>query len=322
MAKTLTINIPAPGVRTTFATRARRRAGLGAFVGEPAKPPLPAANVFAGRGLGAFYGHPATGPANSFAPLARGMRSYYGHPATGPANFFAPLARGMRAFFARTPQPPLPAAGPLGRGVASFFTRPVRVPLPAGNVFAAYGGHNCATCTKRCFKRRGMGQGSDLDLGYDPSALLTTGGSDNPYGAQSIYGLSTPGAAPTYDVGIAQEPTVSPLTLPPGTGTGYSPSTNPSLDAYNQALTNAQASNPALLNPNTLATLSNAAAVATPAQLATATAALNQSSTTSLSTWLASSTLISGYPNTTVLLGAGAIGVLLLALMQARKGRR
>ncbi len=84
MAKTLTINIPAPGVRTTFATRARRRAGMGAFVGAPARPPLPAANVFAGRGLGAFYGHPATGPANFFAPLARGLRSYYASPPRRP----------------------------------------------------------------------------------------------------------------------------------------------------------------------------------------------------------------------------------------------
>ena len=181
MAKTLTINIPAPGVRTTFATRARRRAGIGGFMGAPVQPPLPAANVFAGRGLGAFYGHPATGPANFFAPLARGLRSYYGKPATPPANFFAPLARGMKSFFARTPQPPLPASSPLGRGIASFYTRPVRVPLPAANVFV---GHDCSTCTKRCFKRRGMGDLPGINYawnaaGVDPGTAPTVMSVDN-----------------------------------------------------------------------------------------------------------------------------------------------
>lgn len=273
-----TITVTVPtGKANNFMHRAKVRAGLGGLLLR-SKVPLPGPDVF--KGLGALF-------SRAVAPLP------------GP-NVFP------------------------SRGVGAFFVQAPKTIFPGPNVFQKFMGgrpspnRNPLACPCQMLKkRRGMGQDPNLDLGYDPSALLTVGGSENPYGAQSIYGLSPSAGAPTYDVGITQEPSVSPLSLSPGVGTVYSPSTNPSLDAYNQALTNAQAQNAALNNPNTLAALSNAAAAATPAQLTQAAAALTPASTSSLSTYLGQSTIVTGYTNGMVLAGAAVLGVLGVSLIKS-----
>jgi hypothetical protein len=152
-------------------------------------------------------------------------------------------------------------------------------------------------------------------LGYAPSG-----------GSFTVAGLPEGGAASTVsvpsDIGSdLYSPTPAPAASVPTVI--YQPSTNPSLDAYNQALTNAAASNPSLLNPQTLASLSQAAAVATPQQLQTAAQTLaTPSFTQQISTWLSSSTLIAGVANSTVALGSGAVVVLLAALSSRKKGRK
>jgi hypothetical protein len=87
-------------------------------------------------------------------------------------------------------------------------------------------------------------------------------------------------------------------------------SSNPSLDAFNQALTNAQATNP------TLDAASVLLAVATPAQLQQATAALQGSSTS----WFSQETIIPGISNGAALVGTVTFTLVLYAVLRATKG--
>jgi hypothetical protein len=267
----------------TFASRARRKAGMGSFFATVPTPPLPAQGVFS-RGLSAYFSKPGgpLPPSGIFSRVAVGMNSFMSDPVNRPLpapSVFAPIARGMRSFFSRPQQTP---------------------PLPAPSVFAPLASpHDCGSCRKRCFRRRGMGQAELMDL--TPTSLGDT--LVFPSSPASSISTSTP-----------------PFTL--------NPSSNPALDAYNQALTNAMANNPALASSSNLSKWGPAAAVASPAQLQSATNALNASATTGpgltqqISAWLGASTLINGVPNSTVAFGGAAAVVLLGVLASKKKGRR
>ena len=171
--------------------------------------------------------------------------------------------------------------------------------------------------------------------GYDPAqASLLPGFSSVPLDdqafADSIWNnnIAAGGPAPTYSV-----PSDLGTTLAPQGGAVVSgASSNPALDAYNQALTNAQAANSALSNPSTLAKLSTAAGAATPAQLTAAASQLTPASTTAaaatpgiaaqITNWLAESTVISGVSNSTVAFGGAAALVLVSLLASKKKGKR
>jgi hypothetical protein len=285
----------------TFAHHAKVKAGLTGLVLR-SKAPLPGPDLF--KGLGSLFG-------KGSAPLP------------GP-NVFPAQARGMGAF--------------------CINANPV---LPGPNVFQRFFGGKpfpgaaCTRCSKPC-KKRGMGDDTSLMLAPDNASSLDLGNGN----ISDLFGIGLPSSAlapaqqapllSTSDIfgstlAPAQAVTASPIIFTssgsgwqPG-GSSYAASTNPSLDAYNQALTNAQANNPALNVPSNLAALSQAAGAASPAQLQQAAKALNAQAAPSgqtFSQFLNSSTLITGYANSTVLLGGGALGVLAVALMNARKGKR
>jgi hypothetical protein len=294
---TLTFNIPR-GTQT-FAARARRKAGMGAFFAKVPTPPLPANGAFS-RGLSSYFSRPGGSlpPPGIFSQVAVGMNSFFSDPINRPLpapGVFAPLARGMRSFFMRPAQAP---------------------PLPAPSVFAGYASaHDCQTCRKRCFRRRGMGQDNGAPTFSVPSDLGNLSFQLN----ETAPTVSVPSDLGTSLI-LPSTPTTSPFTL--------SPSSNPSLDAYNQALSNAAATNPALTSVSNLAKMGSAVAAATPAQLQTATAALNAqaaaspSFTQTITNWLAASTVISGVSNSTVAFGGAAAIVLLAALASKKKGKR
>lgn len=333
-----TVTVRIPNGRQTFATRARKRAGMGSFFARVPTPPLPAGGGIP-RGMSSYFSNPngPLPPNQIFGPLARGIGAYFSKPGgpLPPNQVFGPLARGMGSFFSGGTNPPLPARGvfaPFSRGLRSFFIKPTQQPpLPAPSVFAGYANPSkCMTCKKRCFRRKGMGQDNGINyaynlLGVDPG-IAPTVSVPNDLGLD----LGSNDIAPTYDVpsdlGTSLVPQGGPVTSP-STFTATT-STNPSLDAYNQALTNAAATNPALTNPNTLGTMSAAVGTATPAQLASATTALNAmaastpSLTQQISNWLAGSTVISGVSNSTVAFGGAAAIVLLSALASKKKGKR
>jgi hypothetical protein len=292
-------------VPVTFAHRSRR-AGLSSFFIN-ANAPLPVRGGFP-RGLGAIqcpYPSPYVPP-----PPPQKKKGIFG----------------LGSFFIK-PQspPPLPASGVVfSRGMASFFICPPKKPvLPAASVFAGLG-RNCSSCKRPC-SHRGMGQMWDGNPYYQDE----TGAYGSPLPPDE-QNLPYP-TAPTYPVSLDQStlynqtPTVTVPTSGPAGSAVIPPSTNPSLDAFNQALTNAQATNPSLSSASVLSSLGASLATATPAQLTQATAALNASSSsviTQVSNWLAESTLLTGYKNSTVVLGgAGAIAVLAF-LTSSKKGRR
>ena len=141
-------------------------------------------------------------------------------------------------------------------------------------------------------------------------------------------GLSTP--APTFSY---SDPTLSSLTLAPAPtplptlslqpgGSSLLPTTsNPSLDAFNQALTNAQAVNPALTTASVLASMGTSLATATPAQLRkhqhAKCASIAQPEQLAFRQHD-----FAGLHNGTVLFGGAGIAVLLSALLAAKKGKR
>ena len=281
---------------SNFASRARRRSGLRAFC-VTGNPPLPGPNVFAGL----------AGCNGCASPCGMGSIPAVVTPTVmpSPSNFgmLAPRARGVGAFRSSVPRPPLPAGNvfiPFLRGLGAFMGRAPRSVFPGVNVFKGL--------SKFPSRRRGMGDSSDFAVdwvGTSAAPIQTVDVSD-----------------PLLSQGITVSPTPTPIssggwqvggdTLPTSTS-------NPSLDAFNQALTNAQANNPALLNPTTLASLSQAVAAASPASLQQATTALSatpsttSSILTSLSTWVSSNMGL-------LLLGGG--GILALTLIAGKKGRR
>jgi hypothetical protein len=291
----LTFKIPIG--RQTFAARARRKTGMGSFFARVPTPPLPASGAFS-HGLSSYFARPGgpLPPPGIFSRIAVGMNSFVSDPVnrTLPApGVFAPLARGMRSFFARPAQAP---------------------PLPAPSVFAPYATqHNCSTCRKRCFRRRGLGQADTFSMPSDLGDLETDQAPTVSVASDLGNTLFLPAAA-----------SVSTSTPPFVVG----PSTNPSLDAYNQALTNAAANNPSLLNPLVLSSLGSAAGAASRAQLqaAATTLANTPASTTAsftqqITNWLAGSTVISGVSNSTVAFGGAAAVVLLAVAGSKKKGK-
>ena len=296
---TVTIKIPRT---SSFANRAKVRAGLGGLILRSGVA-LPGGNIF--KGLGALFGRgeaPLPGP--SVFPRSRGIGDLYSRgsaPLPGP-NVFS-QARGMGAFFVRTPRPVLP--GP------NIFQKYL-----GGKPFPRRGcPKSCSHCANTCGKR---GMGDDSEDVYAAAADPSDPGYAQ--AQQILSALPTSGAdlynAPS-DLGSSLVFSPSPAPATASTPLTSASSSNPSLDAYNQALTNALG-NSAPLSTTALQTLSNAAAVATPTQLAQATTALTPT-TSSLSTYLGSSTILTGYTNGEVLAGAGLLGVGVLAFVSARK---
>ncbi len=281
---------------SNFASRARRRSGLRAFC-VTGNPPLPGPNVFAGL----------AGCNGCASPCGMGSIPAVVTPTVmpSPSNFgmLAPRARGVGAFRSSVPRPPLPAGNvfiPFLRGLGAFMGRAPRSVFPGVNVFKGL--------SKFPSRRRGMGDSSDFAVDWvgTSAAPIQTVDVSDPLLSQGITVSPTP--TPIYSGGWQ----AGGDTLPTYTS-------NPSLDAFNQALTNAQANNPSLLNPTTLASLSQAVAAASPASLQQATTALSatpsttSSILTSLSTWVSSNMGL-------LLLGGG--GILALTLIAGKKGRR
>ena len=268
-----------------FANRARRRAGLGAILTtQPVV--FPGADVFVSRGVGSFLTQ-----ANVALP---------------GADMFT--RRGLGSFPRRK------------RGVGAFLTS-ARVVLPGGNEFSKYANaRNCATCAHPC-GRRGMGQ--DGDVAPFGTSLESSVGTDIPSGI--LYD-------PTSDIGTTlTAPTIAPNIYTSATGgtTDFSligtqvpnaPSTNPNLDALNQALTN-QAAGGTQLTSAQIASLAASAgvsaatvakALASPTVQATTAGSLS-SLGTSLSSWIAAN------PGALML---GGVGLFALVLISNGKKRR
>jgi hypothetical protein len=283
------IKIPLSSSPVNFARRARMKAGLGAFTVSASSPGFPGPNLFARcRGLGEFS-VPASAP---------------GFP--GP-NLFAQFAR--------------PAEG-------------------------------CGSCTRRCFRRRGLGQ-DVYGGGYDPSNPVLSAG----------FHLD-----PNYQV--MQSNSIDPLAFPQLSSAAYAPIqtlsiTNPEMEAadaslapqavpYNPNLSSTQNQLLSTLPAAQIVSASNSmqannaanlTAQLTPAQNQTIAAAVAKGTITqaqatqlanqvgaanattpsvldSLSTWMSKSTLLTGHPNSTVVLGGAAVAVLVGALLAGKKGRR
>lgn len=294
---------------SNFASRARRRYGLRAFC-VTGSPPLPGPNVFAGL----------AGCNGCASPCGMGSIPAVVTPTVmpSPSNFgmLAPRARGVGAFRSSVPRPPLPAGNvfiPFLRGLGAFMGRAPRSVFPGVNVFKGL--------SKFPSRRRGMGDDA-TDPMLDPDLLPFTTPGWATAGITPTYAPTIDTSDPLLDQGITVSPTPTPIssggwqvggdTLPTSTS-------NPSLDAFNQALTNAQANNPALLNPTTLASLSQAVAAASPASLQQATTALSATPSTTSSILTSLSTLV-GSSMGLLLLGGG--GILALILITGKKGKR
>ena len=125
----VTVKIPLSDSPLTFATRARRRAGLGMFLAPGVDSNFPAGPRFSRGGMGGLFSKPPAPP----------VITRVGGPIVCP------------------------------RGLESFFTRKLRVPLPASSVFSPYWGGELlprGMGAFRSFRRRGMGQDDNLSLDY------------------------------------------------------------------------------------------------------------------------------------------------------------
>lgn len=245
------------------------------------------------------------------APRRGGMRSMYvtSNPVLPGPNIF----KGLAAFFAKSPTvlPGPDVFGSFARrsGLAAFRAIPAVPPtFPGPNIFVPFvrGGKNrssnCNSCSglsgkRRHGFRRGMGDDVTASLSSLEQAPTVSVPSDL---SSTLFNQITP---------IAPSVSTPPFAI--------TPSTNPSLDAFNQALTNSMAiptTVGANLNPTQLAQLSNLVGAATTPQLAVAS---TQVGTSTLSTTL------SGFFSTygTYLLLGGA-GIFAIALFTKKKGRR
>ena len=278
------------------------------------------------------------------------------------------FTRGLGAFMTRQPVV-LPGpnifkglAGLRRRGVGAFTIKACPV-LPGPNIFARYvNARNCARCQRPC-GQRGLGQdyvdipSADSFFNAAPTVSADTFSSDL-FTSPDLFSSSYSSTQPyLLAPGSSLEPQnflVNPSLIGAGLPSAPEVSSNPALDIYNQALTNAQA-NPAsaasTLTPAQLAALGISAGSATAAQLIKASTTLNAqaakpttaapagyqwtqnpttgqwqltaatSSLAGLSTWLTQSTLLTGYSNGTVLFGSAALVVLVGALASSKKKR-
>ncbi|MGA8224018.1 MAG: hypothetical protein WB780_20380 [Candidatus Acidiferrales bacterium] len=233
----------------------------------------------------------------------------------GPGYTLSGRGSHLGAFYDPRQTYPLPAPS-VFRGLGAFFANVARPPLPAANVFR---GMHCL---------RGMGQSAGATIYPVDLSPQMAGSLPNPY--------SNPIAvmAPASDVALTPPTFTTPSA--PGGPTGSYPvrgatlppvaSTNPALDAFNQALTNSGGA--ASLTPDQLGQLSAAVGAATPAQLTQLTSAISSTPPTSISSaltnWLAGTTSLGGYTigNSTLIFGGGALAVGLVLLSSLSGGKK
>jgi hypothetical protein len=241
-------------------------------------------------GLGALYTRSNVslpGP-NVFAGLA----AFFGknpNPLPGP-NVFGSFANrsGLRAFFATVPPQSLPGGNIFVPFIGGAQNRPQRC-APAKS-------SSCGTCRKRrnC---RGMGDDVTANLSDLPQATLIDVPSD--LGSTLVNQVSP----------------VSPASSPAFT---LAPSTNASLDQFNQSLTNSVA-NPttvgANLSASQLAQLSNLVGSASPAAVATTAQQLGTSTLSSTVTGI-----LTNYGGYLLLAGAGIFAISVIG--SSKKGKR
>jgi hypothetical protein len=306
---TIRVKLPGPG-GANFAHRAKLKGGLSGLLVR-ANTVLPGGNIF--KGLGAMFGTGAAIP-------------------PGP-NVFAPyLRRGMGVFA-------LPVAKPLLPGPNVFQKYMGGRPFPTGTRTCPA---SCSKCSKTC-GRRGMGQTPDEE-GY---ATAYDGGADTSGWTPAPVTLPANLVGPAFSLDTLPMSDLSVqsavATLAPSTSV-YNPNLSPTQNQFLNTLAPSavagassalQASDLAQeqanygLTPQQQAAINAAVAAgkitaAQAAQVSNQVGAANPTSS-SLSTWLASQSLVAGYANGTVLAGSAAAVaglVLLTSVMKSKKGKR
>jgi hypothetical protein len=238
-------------------------------------------------GLGALYTRSNVslpGP-NVFA----GLSAFFGgnpNPLPGP-NVFGSFANrsGLRAFFANVPPQSLPGENIFVPFIDGAQGRPQRR-APA----------KPSCCGARRMNRRGMGDDVTANLSDLPQAQTVDVASDL---GSTLYDNISPVSSPNPTFSLA-------------------PSTNPTLDQFNQSFTNS------LANPTTLGANLNAAQVA---QLSNLVASANPTAVATTAQQLGTSTfsstiegILTNYGGYILLVGAGIFAISMIG--GSKKGKR